>query len=89
MKKAALGAALFLTSIFVACGGSISSTNITTPPPRVVNANVAVDNLNVGPFDVALSTSFQPAEWDYTFFQNSLAVKATLLGNLQPKHIRL
>src|SRR5258708_35555866 len=66
------------------------SVNTSPPPPtRVVNASVAVDNITASSFDVALSASFQPAEWDYTFFQSSLAAKATLLGNLQPKHIRL
>jgi len=90
MNKAVLGATLLVISIFSACGGGSMSVNTNPPPlPRVVNANVAVDNVTAGSFDVALSTSFQPAEWDYTFFQNSLATKATLLGNLQPKHIRL
>jgi len=36
-----------------------------------------------------MSTSFQPAEWDYQFFQTSLNAKTTLLGNLLPHHIRL
>jgi len=48
-----------------------------------------VNNATNGPFDLATSTSFQPAEWDYQFFQSSLSPKATLLGNLQPHHIRL
>ena len=90
MNKPALGATLLLISIFSACGGGSMSVNTNPPPPpRVVNANVAVDNITAGSFDVALSTSFQPAEWDYTFFQTSLAAKTTLLGNLQPHHIRL
>jgi len=41
-----------------------------------------------GGFQVAMSTSFQPAEWDYQFF--TLNPNATApLGNLQPGHIRL
>ena len=59
------------------------------PPPPVVKANVAVSAGPVAPFDVAMSTSFQPAEWDYTFFQTAATAKETLLGNLQPHHIRL
>ncbi|HEV2196227.1 MAG TPA: glycosyl hydrolase [Candidatus Acidoferrum sp.] len=35
-----------------------------------------------------MSTSFQPAEWDYQFFQLNPAA-TTALGNLQPQHIRL
>jgi len=41
-----------------------------------------------GAFEVAMSTSFQPAEWDYQFF--TLNPNGTSpLGNLQPAHIRL
>ena len=59
------------------------------PPPPAVNASVSVSNTAVAPFDVAMSTSFQPAEWDYTFFQTSASTRETLLGNLLPHHIRL
>ncbi|MGH9517878.1 MAG: hypothetical protein ACRD3P_19600 [Terriglobales bacterium] len=64
---------------------------VTPPPPPqpVVSANVTVSATPVAPFDVAMSTSFQPAEWDYTFFQTSASAKQTLLGNLQPHHVRL
>ncbi len=41
-----------------------------------------------GNFAVAMSTSFQPAEWDNLFFQN-IATGTTTLGALQPSHIRL
>jgi hypothetical protein len=45
-----------------------------------------------------MSTSFQPAEWDDTFFcgdinsctpQTWLTARTTLLGNLEPHHVRL
>lgn len=62
---------------------------VPPPPPPVVNASVSVSATTVAPFDVALSTSFQPGEWDYTFFQTSTDAKEVLLGNLQPHHIRL
>jgi len=39
-------------------------------------------------FDMAMSTSFQPAEWDYQFFNNWPGA-TTPLGNLLPEHIRL
>jgi hypothetical protein len=43
-----------------------------------------------GKFNLAMSTSFQPAEWDYQFFTNNINVPATTtLGNLLPQHIRL
>jgi len=41
-----------------------------------------------GNFAVAMSTSFQPAEWDNLFFQN-IPTGTTTLGALQPSHIRL
>ncbi len=50
--------------------------------------SVVVSKTTTTPFSVAMSTSFQPAEWDYQFF--SLNPTATTpLGNLQPNHIRL
>jgi hypothetical protein len=54
-----------------------------------VSANVAVTpNPTSTPFDLAMSTSFQPAEWDYQFFQN-VPSAITPLANLNPSHIRL
>jgi hypothetical protein len=41
-----------------------------------------------GQFNVAMSTSFQPAEWDYQLFSNFPAA-TTPLNNLGPQHIRL
>jgi len=41
-----------------------------------------------GPFSVAMSTSFQPAEWDYQFFMLN-PTATTPLGRLGPHHIRL
>jgi hypothetical protein len=41
-----------------------------------------------GQFGVAMSTSFQPAEWDNQFFTINPGATTTL-GNLLPEHIRL
>jgi len=38
--------------------------------------------------NLAMSTSFQPAEWDYQFFSLN-PTATTTLGNLLPQHIRL
>jgi len=54
----------------------------------VANASVTVSTNTGAAFDVAMSTSFQPAEWDYQFFQNFPGA-TTPLANLQPNHIRL
>jgi len=54
----------------------------------VVGAVAQISITKNGGFQVAMSTSFQPAEWDYQFF--TLNPNATApLGNLQPAHIRL
>jgi hypothetical protein len=52
------------------------------------SATVTISNNANGKFGVAMSTSFQPAEWDYTFFQDFPGATTTL-GNLQPHHVRL
>ena len=90
MNKPALGASLLAIAILTACGGgSMVTLPPPPPPPPTVNASVTVNNTTSGPFDLAMSTSFQPAEWDYQFFQSSLNAKTTLLSNLHPQHIRL
>jgi hypothetical protein len=87
MNKLGLSAATLVVSTLTACGGGSMVT--PPPPPPTVNASVTVNSATSGPFDLAMTTSFQPAEWDYQFFQSSLNAKTTLLGNLQPQHIRL
>lgn len=74
-----------------------NNNNNNPPPPPPINASVTVSNQPSRPFDVFLSTSFQPAEWDDTFFctpgactpQTWSTARTTSLGNLQPKHVRL
>jgi hypothetical protein len=75
-------------ALALGCGGTSMSSSGglgTTPPP---NDTVTVSSSVSGPFGVAMSTSFQPAEWDYTVFQDYSGLTTTL-GNLQPAHIRL
>src|SRR5579864_6672359 len=87
MKILALGFSVLALGTLTACGGgSMGTTN--PPPPPVVNATVAVDTSTNGAFDLAMSTSFQPAEWDFQFFQDFPSA-TTPLSNLQPHHIRL
>lgn len=83
------GEAVMLAGLAMAlgCGGTSMSSpggGSTTPP----NDTVTVSSSVSGPFGVAMSTSFQPAEWDYTVFQDYAGL-TTMLGNLQPAHIRL
>jgi hypothetical protein len=68
----------------------MSSSTTTPPPPPPVSAQVQIANTVTGPLKLAMSTSFQPAEWDYQFFTDNISVPATTtLGNLLPQHIRL
>jgi hypothetical protein len=54
----------------------------------VVGAVAQIDASTNGSFNVAMATSFQPAEWDYQFF--TLNPNATVpLDNLQSQHTRL
>ncbi|HET7840013.1 MAG TPA: hypothetical protein VFM21_00325, partial [Terriglobia bacterium] len=78
MKTLALDGILLMVGIFAGCGGgSMGTTNPPPPPPRTINASLTVDSTNNGAFDLAMSTSFQPAEWDDTFFQNNPGIKQT------------
>ena len=96
MKELALGAVLSLIFALTGCGGG-SMITPPPPPPPTVTAAVTVNATTGGPFDLAMSTSFQPAEWDDTFFCNPGActpqtwstARTALLGNLSPNHIRL
>ena len=42
-----------------------------------------------GKLEQFMSTSFQPAEWDYQYFQNHAALEPAQLNQLGPQHIRL
>jgi hypothetical protein len=55
-----------------------------------VGATAVISSGPTGPFSVAMSTAFQPAEWDSAFF-SSLPEPLTEnnLGTLGPHHIRL
>jgi hypothetical protein len=71
--------------IVTASDGTLSSTaNLTL----TIGASATITAGNNGAFSVAMSTSFQPAEWDDTVFQDYAGLTTTL-GNLQPQHIRL
>ncbi len=88
MKSLIPGLLLLILAALGCGGGSMTTTPPPPPPPLVANATVAVSSTTNGGFDLAMSTSFQPAEWDYTFFQN-VPSAITPLANLQPSHIRL
>jgi hypothetical protein len=89
MKSAGIAAVCGLLAFAVGCGGGNMRSGggtITTPPPP--SATITISNATIQPFSVAMSTSFQPAEWDYQFFTLN-PTATTTLGNLGPHHIRL
>lgn len=73
----------------MASDGTVSgSVNLSL----TVGAAAVISSAAHGPFSVALSTSFQPAEWDDAFFTLNPTLNpsaATTLGNLGPHHVRL
>ena len=69
----------------IASDGNVSGSAALS---LVVGAVAQIGITKNGSFDVAMSTSFQPAEWDYQFFLLNPTAN-TPLGNLQPAHIRL
>ena len=78
-----------LLALAAGCGGgSIGPTPTPTPPPSKVDATIQIASTTTGRLDLAMSTSFQPAEWDYQLFTNFPAA-TTPLGNLESQHIRL
>jgi hypothetical protein len=79
-------APLGLSLLAAACGGGSMGPTISNPPPPAVVVNVS--NTSGAPFSVAMSTSFQPAQWDYQFFAN-FPMATMPLGNLLPQHVRL
>lgn len=58
------------------------------PPPPAVDAQVQIASTVTGPLNLAMSTSFQPAEWDDQFFSINPSATTTF-GNLLPQHARL
>jgi hypothetical protein len=76
----------------VSCGGSgtVSNNGGGGGPGGVTSSDetVTISPTTSVPFSVAMSTSFQPAEWDYQFF-NLNPTATTTLGDLAPHHVRL
>jgi hypothetical protein len=67
---------------------SDGTTSAQANASLTIGAAAAISSSAIGPFSVAMSTSFQPAEWDYQFFTMNPDATTTL-GNLNPHHVRL
>ncbi len=88
MKSAHLAFVFGSLAFALGCGGGGmgSGGGTTTPPPP--SETVVVSKSTTGPFSVAMSTAFQPAEWDDAFFAMN-PTATTTLQKLGPNHIRL
>ncbi len=83
-------AGTYAVTINASDGGSTASASLSLVIAIVATVDSSV-NTNLpfgGALNAFMSTSFQPAEWDYQFFANHPS-GATTLGNLRSQHIRL
>ena len=67
---------------------SDGTTSAQANASLTIGAAAVISSSTSRPFSVAMSTSFQPAEWDDLFFTMNPDATTTL-GNLNPHHIRL
>lgn len=77
-----------LGNFTVTISASDSQVSGSATTPLTVGAYAQVTPIALGQMNLAMSTSFQPAEWDSTFFTDH-PTATTPLGNLQASHIRL
>jgi hypothetical protein len=87
MRRFRIVAILTGMAFLSACGGGGGSNSQPTTNPTITT-QVQVSSTTAGQLSLAMSTSFQPAEWDDQFFVINPGA-TTPLGNLQSKHIRL
>lgn len=72
------------TLLFCAVGVAAQSTTVNVQVSNQINASTGVN----GRLQVAMSTSFQPADYNYQFFSQNPQALSTL-GALQPRHTRI
>jgi hypothetical protein len=84
-------AGTYTLTVTVTASNGVANQNLTLVVAVSVVASVTVDmNLGVnGKLKQFMSTSFQPAEWDYQFFPNHPASEPGQLNKLGPQHIRI
>jgi hypothetical protein len=72
-------------------GGFAASQNLTMVVAVSAMVGSTVDQTQGvnGKLEQFMSTSFQPAEWDYQYFENHAALEPAALNQLGPQHIRL
>jgi len=73
-------------NLYVVC--SDGDVTISTPLTLVIGASGSIVNAATGPINLFMSTSFQPADWNYQLFTNFPGA-ATYLDNLAPQHVNM
>jgi hypothetical protein len=80
-------------SVQVLCtsGGASTSKDVTiVVAPTAAVSSAVNSSLGInGQLKQFMSTSFQPAEWDYQFFQNHATIEPAQLNSLGSQHIRI
>lgn len=67
---------------------SDGQTSVIQALTLTIGVNASVDTATTGTLNMFMSTSFQPAEWDYTVFQ-AFPNATTPLTSMGPQHIRI
>ena len=88
MKTAKIFALSASLMLWFGCGGGSMSSGGGGGGGGGTPATVTISATKGAAFSVAMSTAFQPAEWDDQFFTLN-PTATTMLGNLNPHHIRL
>jgi hypothetical protein len=90
-SSAATPAGTYALKVTVTAGTNSMSQNLTLVVAVAAMVSSTVDkNLGVnGKLQQFMSTSFQPAEWDYQFFSNHAATEPAQLNTLGSQHIRI
>ena len=90
-SSAGTPAGSYALTVTASDGGSRASQNLTlvVAVSGVVGGSTDQTEGVNGKLQQFVSTSFQPAEWDYQYFQNQAALEPAQLNQLAPQHIRL
>jgi hypothetical protein len=88
-SAAAAGSATADFALSSSVGAVTEPVTIVVAPMVTVSSTVDTSLGINGQLKQFMSTSFQPAEWDYQFFQNHPTTEPSQLTTLAPQHIRL
>jgi hypothetical protein len=68
---------------------AVQSLSLVVAIAATVNDSIATNQGINGKLNEFMSTSFQPAEWDYPYFQNHATLEPAQLNSLGSQHIRI